>query len=519
LSATPAAIIRASARQFGRKPAAVELSCTAQGEVIEGRSASYEDLFQSTLRACGALHGCGVGAGDRLAVLLDNSIDMIVSEWACLSGGFVWVALNTRSSAAELRAVLDDCSPAVLLVANRYADLASEAGAPPGCRVLRAESEWCELLDGAVAPHALAEPCAEAPVRIRYTSGTAGLPKGAVLPRRAYEASIETVGRVIGPISAGDVLVQIAPMSHAAGAMLLPHVAAGAHALLVDRFEADTFLSIVERYRATTAFLVPTMLVRVLDALRDTRRLASLRTIVYGGASMPVAPLQSAVERLGPVFVQIYGLTECTWPVTALAREEHARRPGEDGDTWRARLASCGKPTGVADLRIVDSRGHDCGRGRAGELRVRGRNTMLGYWKSGAPVRRHEAKGLDTEGWLHTGDVAFQDAEGFVTIVDRLHDMIVSGGFNVYPREVEDALCSHPAVLEAAVVGLANPEWGETVHAAVVLRPGADVTADALVEHCGRRLAGYKKPRSLEIVASLPRNAAGKILRRALRHH
>jgi len=231
---------------------------------------------------------------------------------------------------------------------------------------------------------------------------------------------------------------------------------------------------------------------------------------------MPVEPLLRALQLFGPVLVQIYGLTESTWPVTALRREDHVRRRGEDEPAWRARLASCGRPTDVGELRIVSS-GRDVARGQIGEIWVRGRNTMIGYWPLSPALRGPDTKGLDAEGWMHTGDLAVRDAEGYVTIVDRLHDMIVTGGFNVYPREVEDALCNHPAVLEAAVIGRPHEEWGETVHAAVVLKPGARASAEELIGWCARQVGSYKKPRSLVILEHLPRNAAGKILRRALR--
>jgi acyl-CoA synthetase (AMP-forming)/AMP-acid ligase II len=282
----------------------------------------------------------------------------------------------------------------------------------------------------------------------------------------------------------------------------------------LKRFDVAALTGVIERYRGTAMFLVPTMLVRLLEQLDDESRLRSLRTVVYGGASMPVDRLLKGLERLGPVFVQIYGLTESTWPVCALSREDHLRRPEEDDASWRARLSSCGRPTAVGRVRIVRRDGGDAGVGELGEILVRGRNTMSGYWRAGTHA---DAKGLDADGWMHTGDVGRCDADGFVTIVDRLHDMIVSGGFNVYPREVEDALSSHPAVLESAVVGLPSEEWGETVHACVVLKPGASATAEDLIAHCGRHLAGYKKPRSLDLVDALPRNPSGKILRRALR--
>ncbi|MFN2425207.1 MAG: class I adenylate-forming enzyme family protein, partial [Candidatus Binatia bacterium] len=354
-------------------------------------------------------------------------------------------------------------------------------------------------------------PGAEDAVRIRYTSGTAGLPKGAVLPRRCYDASVEAVADVIGPLGADDVLAQVAPMTHAAGAMWLPHALAGASALLVDRFDAAAFVELAAQERVTSAFLVPTMLVRFLEALGHAPRAMSFRSIVYGGASMPVDRLERGLELLGPVFVQIYGLTESNWPVTALRREEHV----VDGprESRMRRLASCGRPTAVGELRIVTAAGREATTGETGEVLVRGRNTMLGYWGKG----ERDAKGLDAQGWMHTGDVASRDADGFVTIVDRLHDMIVSGGFNVYPREVEDALSSHAAVLEAAVVGRPDPEWGECVHAVVVLRPGAACGEEELAAHVAGRTAAYKKPRSFEFVTELPKNAAGKVLRRALK--
>jgi acyl-CoA synthetase (AMP-forming)/AMP-acid ligase II len=514
LVTAPAEIIRVAASTFAERTALLEVACAADGEVREGRAITYRALGESLARFCSALARDGLSKGDRIAVLLDNCIELVVTEWACLTAGYVWVALNARSSAAEVHAILEDSRPALLVVDPRYEPLLPAARV--GCRVVRVGPEWDAWLEHAEAATPRSEPRAGDPVRLRYTSGTAGKPKGAVLPRRTYDTSIEAVTAVMQPLRSDDVLLQCAPMTHAAGAMLLPHVRVGACAVLVDRFDARAFAGIVERYHATAAFLVPTMLVRVLDALDDPRRLASLRAIVYGGASMPVEPLVRGIDRLGAVFVQIYGLTESTWPVAALLREDHRRRANENDEAWRNRLASCGRPTSVGEVRIVDGAGADAPANEPGELWVRGGNTMAGYWPLGNSASR-DVKGLDADGWMHTGDVAVRDAEGYLTIVDRLHDMIVSGGFNVYPREVEDALCSHPAVLEAAVVGRPSTEWGETVHAAVVLKSGRTASADELIAHCAARIAGFKKPRTIEIVERLPRNAAGKILRRALR--
>jgi acyl-CoA synthetase (AMP-forming)/AMP-acid ligase II len=540
VTATPELLEDVGTR-FAARTALVNLRWDdASGDYRREASITYGELYASALRFADALAGRGIRPGDRIAVLLDNSFELVVTEWACLLSGMVWVALNVRSSARENEAILRDCSPAVFVVGSRY-----RAQAPPSsssCIIVETgpAGSWDELLASGGPRRPASCPGAEDVVRLRYTSGTAGLPKGAMLPRRCYDASVEVVGEVIGPLFADDVLAQIAPMTHAAGAMWMPHAVAGATALLADRFDARAFVRLALRERVTSVFLVPTMLVRFVEALAEGPRPDSLRSIVYGGASMPVDRLERGLELLGPVFVQIYGLTESNWPITALRREEHLL--SGDAAARRRRLASCGRPTSVGEVRIVTADGREAAAGEAGEMLVRGRNTMLGYWRATAVSRGSagvtpageqvadgsadvtltneqaaDAKGLDADGWMHTGDVAVRDAGGFVTIVDRLHDMIVSGGFNVYPREVEDALSTHPSVLESAVVGLRDSEWGERVHAVVVLRPGAAATPVELSTHVGERTAPYKKPRSVEFVAELPKNAAGKVLRRMLK--
>ncbi len=513
-------LIRDACREYASSTAVLTLreGTTTGACVREVEELTYAELYDRTLRCCDALFRAGVAVGDRVAVLADNCSALIISEWACLKTGFLWVALNARSSPEELAAILDDSRPAVLLVDPEHAALLESGIVPSDCRVigLGVGSEWEALLAAAEPVEPSWAPDAETPVRIRYTSGTSGRPKGAVLPRRAYDASVEEVDRAIGPLQSTDTLLQIAPMTHASGAMWLPHVRVGARSVLLDRFDARAIIDLIEEYCVTAVFLVPTMLVRLLDVLDDPRKMTSLRTVVYGGASMPVVPLQKALRLLGRRFVQIYGLTESTWPITALLRDDHVVGGGEPATT--ARLASCGRPTPIGDLRIMSPAGKPVSAGETGEIHVRGKNTMLGYWHTRGRADVVDAKGLDEDGWMHTGDVGFMDDEGFVTIVDRLHDMIVSGGFNVYPKEVEHCLCRHEAVLEAAVVGLPDEEWGERVHASVVLRRGAAATEQELARHCAAKLAGFKKPRSVEIVEELPKNASGKILRREIRN-
>ncbi len=513
-------VIAAASSVNATRVAVIELALDpAAHRYRRSASFTYGELAARAARMADLWAAFGLARGARVAVLLDNGADMVASEWSCILSGRIWVALNVRSSAAENAAILSDAAPSVVLVAPGHRE-ALEGALPDGTAIL----ETGEAFDRALAsasPDASRRPAAPGePVRIRYTSGTAGKPKGAVLSRDGYDASLATVAEVLGPLHAEDAVVQAAPMTHASGAMFAPHAAVGARALALDRFDAAAFVALVEEERATATFLVPTMLVRVLDELGgQAGRLPSLRAIVYGGAAMPADRLERGLALLGPVFLGIYGLTESTWPVTALSREDH--QPAGGAEDRRRRLASCGRPTSVGELRIVDEEGREVPDATLGEILVRGRNTMLGYWDRArggpGPAGAEDRKGLDGDGWMHTGDLGRRDTDGFVTIVDRLHDMIVSGGFNVYPREVEEALSSHPAVLEAAVVGRPHPEWGETVHAAVVLRRGRNVDAGALADHCARLTADYKKPRSIDFVEELPRNSSGKILRRALR--
>lgn len=516
--------VEAAATRFADSEAIVEFRLDDEEKRYKRvRSVRYGELVEraNAMGLCWASRG--LKPGDRVAVLLDNGADMVASEWSCLLSGCIWVALNARSSAQENAAILADASPSLVLVdPSRRKDLDEEL--LRGATVLETgpslDAELTPLLGRERLASGACPPEPSRPLRIRYTSGTSGKPKGAVLSVDGYNASLETVASVLGPLDARSSVLQAAPMTHASGAMFAPHARVGARALAIDRFDAGAFVELVEAEHATAAFLVPTMLLRVLDGLEAAGRMPSLANIVYGGAAMPPDRLQRGLELLGPVFVGIYGLTESTWPVAALLHEDHPQ--GSAGpEAWLGRLASCGRPTAVGELRIVDDAGEDVADGELGEIWVRGRNTMLGYWDvERAKVgegQSAEPKGLDAEGWMHTGDLAARDAEGFVTIVDRLHDMIVSGGFNVYPREVEEALSEHPAVLEAAVVGRRHPEWGEIVHASVVLRPGKLVSSEALALHCGARTADYKKPRSIAFVDELPRNASGKILRRRLR--
>jgi long-chain acyl-CoA synthetase len=521
---TALAAVNAAEEKGGQRPNGaadiVELRWNERGAVYEElRQASWSETASLARRFLGALEREEIAPGERVAVLLDNSIEMIATEWACLMGARLWVALNVRSAAAENAAILTDAGARLLVVSQARLKTIDQALLPVGCRVVVLESDWQAFV---AVPESRAElPSAQSAVRIRYTSGTSGRPKGAVLTLGGYDASIETVADVLAPVRAEDTVVQVAPMTHASGAMLLPHAAVGARALLLDRFDARGLVALIESQAATAMFLVPTMLVRLLEEV-GPGRIPTMRNIVYGGAAISADRMAEGLGILGQVFVGIYGLTESTWPVTALRRSEHPIDGPLEGRL--ARLRSCGRPTAVGALKICRPDGSECDVAERGQVLVRGRTTMSGYWDSTCQraVPRfddesEDTKGLDDAGWMHTGDVAFRDEDGFVTIVDRVDDMIISGGFNIYPREVEDALSAHPAVLEAAVVGRPDPEWGQVVTAFVVCRSGRELESSELVRFCSEGIATYKKPRSVVFLESLPKNAAGKVLRRSLR--
>jgi len=345
----------------------------------------------------------------------------------------------------------------------------------------------------------------DAPSFILYTSGTTGRPKGATASVRGRVAATTNMLLDELDVTPDDVMIHAGPLSHGSGSKILAYWVRGAANLVVRRFDPEQFLSLVGRGKGTSSFLVPTMIAMLVATLDRSRHdLRRLRTLTYGGA--PIAPerLAEALEAFGPVFVQVYGSCEAPHPVLVLGKREHVVTPAT-----AHRLGSAGRPVLRVETRIVARDGADTDEG---ELRVRGENVMLGYWSD--PVATEEVLG---DGWYRTGDVARRDDDGFLYLIDRERDLVISGGLNVYPAEVEAALLRHPAVAEVAVIGVPDPVWGEAVKALVVRASGAATSEAELLEHCRTVLAGYKKPRSIEFVASLPRGSTGKILKRELR--
>ena len=464
---------------------------------------SFGALEERVNRLARLLTRRGVARGDRVATLLPNSIAHVVAEMAVLRAGAAWVAINARLATPEIAFMLEHSEAKALLTdlggarhagATR-ADVVDVSGGDP---VIERD---LAALDAGAPPLALGE---DDVARLRYTSGTTGRPKAAVLPHASTLTSLRNLLAELRDLGPDDTFVHVAPLTHASEAMLAPAFWRGARALICPSFDVSALCETIARERVTTVFLVPTMIQQLIDAASaEPGQLRSLRTIVYGAAPIAEDLVVRTLDVLGPVLLQIYGLSECPFPVTTLAKADHYDP---------ALRRSCGLATPTNDVRILADDGTPLAAGAVGRIAVRGPQLMREYWRDPAAT----AAAL-VDGWLQTGDVGSLDPAGYLTLVDRSDDVIISGGFNVYPREVEIVLESHPDVVEAAVAAVPHQRWGQGVGAWIVRRAGAATTADDLVAFCRERLAGYKKPVEVRFVDTLPKSSTGKLLRRVLR--
>jgi acyl-CoA synthetase (AMP-forming)/AMP-acid ligase II len=508
--------------------------------VGDARSLTFAEVDAESNRLASYLATIlGLSKGERVAILLPNCPEFVIADFALIKAALIRVPVNPRYTAPEIEFILAHSGAAALvtstsffaavdllrgrLPALRQVIVVDASGADPTSPALSRSAVsrappspslgWDDAL-AAGSPERFAVPAGDGDgYMIGYTSGTTGRPKGALTSVRARWSNIchcYANEMFVGP---ADAMLHVASLAHGSGTKVLPLFAKGAKNVLCPKFTPADVFRLVQRHQITISWMVPTIVAMLADAPERAQfDLSSLSTIIYGGAPMPEPVIERALAAFGPVFVQIYGLTEAPHPDLVLTKRDHL--PDARGSRAAAGtgIAVTGRVAVGVSVRLLDANGRDVDAGEIGEIAIAGDHVMTGYWNDPAAT----AETL-RDGWCLTGDLARVDAEGYYTIVDRKKEMIISGGFNVYPREVEDALYRHPAVAECAVVGAPDPVWGETVCAMIVTNSVAAIDTTEIAAHCARELAGYKKPRRIMFVTELPKTANGKIDKKKLR--
>ena len=480
---------------------------------------SYRQFCDRALAIGGNLLAMGCAPGDRVAFCLANGPRIPELVFGCLAAGLVVVPVNARLHAREMAYLVENSGAKVLVHGAEFQDgIAANIGlfASLATRISTGDADGAGPFDRLLDPaNALARAANAEPDDICwlfYTSGTTGKPKGAIWTHRMVARVIMNYLADLDNIQPGEVVLHCAPMSHGSGIIMLPAIARGATNAITEgaSFDPDEVLKLVERLSASAiAFMAPTQIIKMLeDCDPAAYDLSSLRAITYGGAPIYVDQLKQAMTAFGPVFIQLYGQGEAPITITGLTAAAHARLLATDDP----RLGSAGQARTDVEAACVDEQDNILPPGKAGEVVARGEVVMPGYWNN-PEASAETLRG----GWLHTGDIGYFDEEGYLFLLDRAKDMIISGGNNVYPREVEEILILHPDIAECVVFGIPDPYWGEAVHAVVVARAGSSLNAAGVIAFCGDYLAGYKKPKAVDFFDALPVSGYGKVLRREIR--
>ncbi len=484
--------------------------------LVDGRGAQtdYAGFVVAAARLGGHLQGAvKVVPGDRVAVLSANCAEYMLSLYGIWWAGAAAVPINAKLHPREAAFILGDAGCRVCFVSAEWRDALQGVGGelPAGLQMIVLGGDG--FLEEAVA--AVKPPVARNPddlVWLFYTSGTTGKPKGAMLSHRNLQAMTFNYFTSVDSIDVGDCILHAAPVSHGSGLYNFAHILRGASQVFPASggFDPAEIVGLLERHPGMTMFAAPTMVKRLTEYVElnggDTR---NLKTIVYGGGPMYVSDLKRAIGVFGNKFVEIYGQGESPMTITALSKIHHT---DTGHPNFESRLASVGQAQSGVEVELRDEQGRAVAPNELGEICVRGDTVMLGYWKN-PEATAHSLR----DGWLWTGDLAVMDEDGFVTLKARSKELVISGGSNIYPREIEEVLLKHPGVLEAAVIGKPDPEWGESVVAFVVMRQGAAADAADLDRVCLEHVARFKRPKEYRFVESLPKNNYGKVLKTTLR--
>lgn len=490
-----------------------------QALVFNGQGRTWCEVNDRVNSLAQAMLSKNLGRGDRVGILMENGLQNWEIYWACAKIGVINVPLNYKLRAEELRILLENARPKLIFAASDYIPLLHEVKEQCGLpqEIIQIEDStisveginYEKLIKQFPANEPQVEVAETDPFAIFYTSGTTGLPKGALVSHR------NLISNSFNQMYADQSSLQdknyiVTPLYHMGAVfMSVTYTLMGCTQVIQKHFNVEEFLTTIIKEKISVCLLIPTMLNMVLNFPKfSDYDLSSLRLIFYGGGPMPGTILEKAIHQIGCGFTQGYGLTE-TLEATFLVSNDHILKGSE---VQQKRLLSAGREAIGAEIRIVDELGHDLPSGKAGEILIKSDSVISGYWRM--PELNEE---VIKDGWFFTGDVGYLDEDRYLFVVDRIKDLIISGGVNIYPKEIESLLYTHPAVLEVAVIGIPDELWGESVKAVVVLRNEQKVGVDELINFCKDRLASYKKPKVIEIVSELPKNPSGKILKILLR--
>lgn len=486
---------------------------------VDRESVSYADGARRISGLANTLRE-SVDPGDRVGILSTNRYEGLESFFGALAAGCAAVTLNPRGHAEDYRHALSDSSARIVICDEKLADrieaLRHDLPTVERWILFGGERPGYESFEALIAESSQERPEVpidpDAPAWLFYTSGTTGKPKGAIETHRNLLSMTRHFLLELGSdIASGDVMLHLAPISHGSCSVAIPHIAVGAANAFPSSlaFDPDNVCATIDKLGVTATMLAPTMIRMLLDSPNVRNYdLSSLKSIVYGAAPMPVPDLREALDVFGPVFVQFYGQAEAAATITCLPKSAHRIDTEDD----RRRLGSAGRETFATRVRIVDPQGNELPSGEVGEITVKGELVMAGYWNR--PEATAEAI---KDGWLHTGDAGYLDPDGYLFITDRIKDMIISGGSNIYAREVEESLLQHEGIAQVAVIGIPDPKWGEVVGAVIVPTEGVTLTEADVVEYSRASMAAYKKPHYVWFVDEFPVSAYGKVLKRELR--